>query len=157
MLDRGGISERREWIKEHAAPAVAGTAADVIDSDGKSLGSYWDVFFQGKKLCPSLVTKEYLNSGGEFPSPIWFLMFRKDFLKEVGPFDPSLRVCSDNEYWHRMLALAAIPCIDVPVARYRLHDGNLCGKIVDGVFRYAPEILAENLFLKLNREHHARQ
>ena len=150
ILVKGGLWWRVKYLECHPkANLVAGKIAGIIDSQGKLIGSYRKVLNPDYRLPPSRLTKKYLASGGEFPSQSWLMLFRKEFLKKVGPMDETLRCAHDNDFFYRVLAHGPIPFENKSVAYYRLHETNLSGKWKSGKFQLYPRNQAENLWVHL--------
>lgn len=57
------------------------------------------------------------------------IMFRKEHLVEVGLYDPEMRMWEDEELRHRYEERHAIGHVQLPLYRYRRHDGNLTNDV----------------------------
>lgn len=57
------------------------------------------------------------------------IMFRKEFLIEIGLYDERMRLCEDEELRSRYEALFEIGYVNLPLYRYTKHDGNLTNDV----------------------------
>jgi len=53
------------------------------------------------------------------------VMIRKSLLKQTGLFRENLKLAFDYDLWLRIAMISRIICLDKPLAKYRIHDGNL--------------------------------
>lgn len=56
-------------------------------------------------------------------------MARTEFLRELGGFDPALRIGEDYDLWLRASRLTPILRVDKPLALYRMHPANVTKRV----------------------------
>ena len=78
--------------------------------------------FEGIPLSSGYGLKELFLNNPILPSAV---LVRKSCFEKVGLFDESLVQCEDLDMWLRIAASFEIDYIDIPLAKYRLHDRNM--------------------------------
>jgi glycosyltransferase involved in cell wall biosynthesis len=145
----GSLTARLDWLKANPeAPLLRGVVAGVIDGEGKILGSYDDLFDGPKEELPRVIVADYLReslrAGKPFLCAPWLHLYRSDFLRELGPFDESLKVAHDIEHLLRVVNRTAIPVEPIPTMYYRMHHTNTSGTLMDGAFHAHRRTIAES-------------
>jgi glycosyltransferase involved in cell wall biosynthesis len=81
---------------------------DTLLSSSRLLrGNVFDKLFQGNFI------------------PMLTVMFRREVLSKVGGFDPKYRIAQDYDLWLRIAEHYPIDFIEKPLAKYRIHGGNV--------------------------------
>jgi glycosyltransferase involved in cell wall biosynthesis len=128
-LVAGGISLRMKALQEHPSWLAVIGDAEMINGEGR-------------QLCKSALVEEFradkhalLDSRTRclelllhwcVPGPV-FMARREAFDPDqgVGPYDEGF-VFEDRDYYARLLSRRALGFVDAVVARYRVHDRNMC-------------------------------
>lgn len=125
ILSHDSLKWRYDFLEGHANfPAVAGRPAGVIDGDSKPIESLKHLLEKSFKI-PEFLTVEFYKNGGTFPVVVWNYMFRKEFVDQIGEFQPSLKIGEDFDFLMRALEISKIPVCFKPVVFRRIHDQNL--------------------------------
>jgi glycosyltransferase involved in cell wall biosynthesis len=126
MLTAGGIGARvAHFSRARGCDAVIGDCT-LIDAQGvQKAGSVFVDHHGANKAAlskPRSLRRELILRWS-VPGPV--LLLRRDSLEKLGRpyFRPGL-TAEDRDFYLRLLALATLHFVDVPVAKYRVHDAN---------------------------------
>lgn len=120
---------------------------------------YADVVFFGSRVTSEVRVLEGISPVSGYALKELFLhcfisasvvLVRKTCFEKVGHFDESFAAAGDHDMWLRIAACFEIDCIDLPLARYRLHDNSLNRdreRILKGDIAVREKCLESNPFL----------
>ncbi len=100
---------------------VAFGDSQTIDSQGRLLSNSHIDFLKKNKDMYKKDLKKAIISEWAVVGPV--LVYRKDFMSQVGPYDESILIEDWNMYL-RLAGLEKIVFVDTPVAKYRVHEAN---------------------------------
>lgn len=124
LMAPGGLRFRVEYLNSHPdQKVVGGRPAGVIDAQGKSLAQYQHVLTPGY-VAPQSISMAYFKSGGIYPLLMWLFLFERNFLRDVGMFDESLKSAHDCDYMFRVLQKTEVPIQFSPAVYRRWHEDN---------------------------------
>lgn len=125
VLEKGGLKFRVDWLNQHPEwGAVQGSVFSYIDGVGQLQDFKPDIKALHRRL-PDIMTWEKWKAGYTVPIPIQPCLFRKAIVDEIGPFDESLRLAEDLDFFYRFLRRYQLPHLFQPVMRYRIHGKNI--------------------------------
>ena len=75
-------------------------------------------------LVSSEEMRKFLKEDNRVPAGNSTVLASQALLGQAGGFDPSLATCDDWDLWLRLAALSPLAYIDLPLAAYRLWDGQ---------------------------------
>lgn len=150
VLASGGLKWRVDYLEANPDQlGVAGSVAGMIDSDGRALGSYAEVFGARVETPPPVLDASYLPQR-TFPAAFWLFLFRREVIDTVGILDETTDVADDLEYMYRVLSRFPVPFFDVPTVYYRAHDRNLSIAFENGRVVQNRRNLAQTHLIDLN-------
>lgn len=124
----GKLKMQLERLREMPAAQMVYTAWHVWTSAEENPRSDW---LEGLVSGGEALSDESGPDGWIYPEllldcHVWTstTMARTEFLRELGGFNPELRIGEDYDLWLRASRLTPILRVDKPLALYRMHPGN---------------------------------
>ena len=152
LMTPRALAARLEFLKARPAEsAVGGLPSRLIDARG---GVVAEVFARmaAKYTFPFRLSDAHYRSGAFFPVGCSLYLYRRELLARVGPYDENPALVPDCDFHFRVLKLAEIPILALPVLDRRFHDGNLSlAGAGTSAMKFRPEILAA--VRETNRRH----
>lgn len=129
-------------LQQHSEAGVAYSWTAFIDEEGKILYASKSLYFEGDVYLKLLV-RNFISSGSN-------ILARKQFIKSVGEFDPSLKSAEDWDYNIRLAAQCPFVVVPKYQILYRKSSQAMTAK-VDVMEKYLL-IVIERAFQKVSPE-----
>ena len=108
-------------LQQHPEAGVAYSWAYYMDEDGESLQAEPPIFVQGN-VQVELLVKDFIVSGSN-------CMVRREAIKSVGEFDPSLPCAADWDYWLRLAARWPFVVVPKHQILYRISSNSASSQV----------------------------
>ena len=112
------LARQVEYLEQHPDVYLVGTAACIIDGEGKETGEYYPIATSYQAILAALPERCPIQHGS--------VMFRRSLLREVGMYDPdNTGGDEDYDYWIRISRQHKVAALDEVLFEYRRHGGQL--------------------------------
>lgn len=129
------LAVRARFLRRHpAALAVMGRVGGVINAQGRALPAThpiaryahaaWGAARRMTAVFGGLLPEVFLDARCPL-SPMSATLFRRSTLTQVGLLTERMAPWEDRDYLLRVAARQPIPCLEIPVLRYRVHGDNV--------------------------------
>lgn len=122
LLAPGALRGRLAWLRANAScRGVFGRLGTVIGPHGKPLPAF------AKSPLPEpppYLSSRFLIDTPAYPASVCLGIFHRTLFAEAGLFDDNFGRKEDRDMVIRLLKSSALPVLDIPVLRYRMHDRN---------------------------------
>jgi glycosyltransferase involved in cell wall biosynthesis len=152
LLTPGGLGPRLAALEKNPALLAAGALpTELIGERGERLASVYERMRTALSF-PFRLTLDYYRRGGFFPVSCSLYLYPRETFERVGPYDETLAAAPDCDFHFRLLALAAVPVLDVGAFARRLHGANLSMAAArPGERTFRPDVL--EAIRTVNRRH----
>jgi SAM-dependent methyltransferase len=108
------LARQVEFLTTHPNVYVLGTGSCFIDSEGKHTARRWTTMCSHEEIAKAL----------EWTCPITHpsVMFRRELLRETGPYDLDFDEAEDYELWTRVYRQRTMEALDEQLLEFRYHD-----------------------------------
>ena len=111
------LLEQRKFLQRHWEVGIVGSAMEIIDEEGKSVG----VYRQPETDC-EIHFRMLFNNAMVHSS----VMFRRYLLQKYGlVYDPRYENAEDYELWARLLRFTRAYNFQIPLVRYRITNSGI--------------------------------